>query len=416
LNIWSELFSATGGSSPAVAHVVAYGTAGLAGVIGYLAGKFRVRGDLRSVQDRYERSERHHEQQTNRLQSEITNLQDEITEIQKLLRAVPELAQRLSASEDVDTTCEQILNILQTMIPARRVCVLIAKKEGYIPWIGAGIDEGILRSEVIPYGHGKIGWVGERALITYASQINDQTGLVRSEVFGQSELLNADIYIPLAHGGNALGMITLGQLDRRPRFERQILGALKDLFSTALAENRAFEEVAHRANRDGLTGLYNMTFFRQHFEIEISKAQRDGGTLAVFMLDIDHFKHYNDTNGHMAGDEVLRRVGRLFKEHTRAVDISARYGGEEFIVLSPGLTRDGALQFAERFRTVFLAHPFPHKETQPNGTVSFSGGIAAYPIDGLSVDELIRAADAALYVAKRKDRNQVVQASGPVSA
>lgn len=416
MSIWSELFSATGGSSPAVTHLAVYGTTLLAGGLGYLGGKLRARSELRDVQQNHERAQRHYDQNTSRLQSEIASLQDEITEIQKLLRCVPELAQRLSASEDVNTTCEQILNILQTMMPARRVCIFIAKKEGYVPWIGNGIDERILRTEVIPYGHGKIGWVGERGMVTYASQINDQTGLVRNQVFGASELLNADIYIPLAHSGNALGMITLAQLDRRPRFERQILGALKDLFSTTLAENRAFEEVAHRANRDGLTGLYNMTFFRQHFEIEVSKAQRNGGTLAVFMLDIDHFKHYNDTNGHMAGDEVLRRVGRLFKEHTRAVDISARYGGEEFIVLAPALTREGALHFAERFRTVFLAHPFLHKESQPNGTVSFSGGIAAYPVDGRSVDELIRAADAALYVAKRNDRNQIVSASGPVAA
>lgn len=416
MNIGSELFLAAGEATTGAALLVGLGAVSLAWTLGYLWGGTRARRVLRAIQDEHERAARRTEQQSHRLQSEIASLQDENTEIQNLLRWVPELSQRLSASEDIDITCEQIISILQTMVPARRVCVFLAREEGYVPWMGTGIDKGLLRTQVIPFGHGKIGWAGERALVTYASQIKDQTRLVRSQVLDEDEVINADVYIPLVHHGDALGMITLEQLDRRPRFERQILGALKDLFSTALAGNRAFEEVSHRANRDGLTGLYNMTFFRQHFEIEISKARRSGGTLAVFMLDIDHFKHYNDTHGHMAGDEVLRRVGRLFKEHTRAVDVAARYGGEEFIVLAPGLTRDEAMQFAERFRTVFLAHPFPHKETQPTGTMSFSGGIAAYPIDGLTVDDLIRAADSALYIAKRNNRNQVVQASGPVPA
>ncbi|MGD2062101.1 MAG: sensor domain-containing diguanylate cyclase [Nitrospirota bacterium] len=388
----------------------------IATILGYRTGASRGRRELRRWHDEQRGIERRHERQTRRLQTEISDLQDEIAEIQKLLRCIPDLAQRLSGSKDVDSTCEQILSIIQTMLPARQVCIFLTKEKGYIPWVGTGIDHELLRQEIYPFGHGRLGWIGERGLITYASQLPKETGLVRTHVFGAGEAIDADIYIPLIHGRSSLGMITLKQLDRRPRFERQILGALKDLFSTALAGNRAFEEVSQRANRDGLTGLYNMTFFKQHFEIEISKAQRNGSVLAVFMFDIDHFKHYNDTHGHLAGDEVLRRVGRLFRKHTRAVDICARYGGEEFIVLTPGLNRDDALHFAERFRSLFLDHPFPHKETQPNGTLSFSGGIAAYPMDGLSANELIRAADTALYAAKRKDRNQIIQASGPIIA
>jgi diguanylate cyclase (GGDEF)-like protein len=416
LHIWSKLVAAGEDGFPGTTFAAVIGIIVIAAVLGYLTGAFQARSRLRRWHEEQERAERRHDQQTRRLQSEISDLQDEITEIQNLLRCIPDLAQRLTATKDVDSTCEQILSTIQTMLPARQVCILITQEKGYIPWVGVGIDQEILRREVIPFGQGRLGWIGERGLITYASQLTKETGLVRNQVFGAGEIIEADIYVPLVHGRSSLGMITLKQLDRRPRFERQILGALKDLFSTALAGNRAFEEISQRANRDGLTGLYNMTFFKQHFEIEISKARRNGGFLAIFMFDIDHFKHYNDTQGHLAGDEVLRRVGRLFREHMRAVDICARYGGEEFIVLTPGLNRDDALHFAERFRNLFLAHPFPHKESQPNGTLSFSGGIAAYPMDGLSVNELIRTADAALYVAKRHDRNQIVQASGPIIA
>lgn len=416
MHFWTNLVAFGGMGSPGATFVAWIVIVAVATVLGYLTGGLQARSRERRWHSEQARDATRHEQQTRRLQSEISNLQDEIGEIQKLLRCIPDLAQRLTASKDVDSTCEQILSIVQTMLPARQICIFITQEKGYIPWVGTGIDHEILRREVIPFGQGRLGWIGERGLVTYASQLTKETGLVRSQVFGAGPVVDADIYVPLVHGRSSLGMITLKQLDRRPRFERQILAALKDLFSTALAGNRAFEEVSQRANRDGLTGLYNMTFFKQHFEIEINKAQRNGGVLAIFMFDIDHFKHYNDTHGHLAGDEVLRRVGRLFREHTRAVDICARYGGEEFIVLTPGLNRDDALQFAERFRSLFLAHAFPHKEEQPNGTLSFSGGIAAYPVDGLSANELIRAADTALYTAKRNDRNQIVQASGPVIA
>lgn len=383
--------------------------------LGYLAGRasqtHRLAAALSEVEIATRRHQRDHDQQD----KAISALRDELTEMERLVGCLPEFAQRLTACEEVETTCEQMLAILHTMLPAKKTCILVAEKTGYIPWVGSGIDPETLRQEVIPFGNGKLGWVGQRGIITYASQLAKETAAIRNHVFGADELVDADIYIPLNQGGRAVGMITLKSLTRRPRFERQILRALKELFSTALAGNRAFQQVAQRANRDGLTGLYNMTFFKQHLAIELAKAERNHTRLSLFMLDIDHFKFYNDHHGHQAGDGILRQVGNLFREHTRAVDIAARYGGEEFIVLTPGLDRGDVLQFAERFREVFLAHPFPHKDEQPAGTLSFSGGIATYPMDGMGIEELIRAADAALYRAKANSRNQIATARGPVA-
>jgi len=383
--------------------------------LGYLVGRGSQRRRLAAAIAEVEIANRRHQRDHNQQDKAISALRDELTEMERLMGCLPELAQRLTACEAVETTCEQMLSIVHTMLPAKKTCILVAEESGYIPWMGSGIDPQALRQEVIPFGSGKLGWVGERGIITYASQLAKETAAIRNHVFGADELVDADIYIPLNQGRRALGMITLRSLKHRPRFERQILRALKELFSTALAGNRAFQQVAQRANRDGLTGLYNMTFFKQHLEIELNKAERNHTRLSLFMLDIDHFKFYNDHHGHQAGDEILRQVGNLFREHTRAVDIAARYGGEEFIVITPGLDRDDVLQFAERFREVFLANPFPHKDEQPEGTLSFSGGIATYPMDGMEIEELIRASDAALYRAKANDRNQIVAARGPVA-
>ncbi len=410
------LFAATQNPLPPFADwAVVIGVAMVTTALGYLAGRASQRRRLAAALSEVEIATRRHQRDHNQQEKAASALRDELTEMERLMGCLPEFAQRLTACEEVETTCEQMLAIVHTMLPAKKTCILVAEETGYIPWVGSGIDPDALRQEIIPFGSGKLGWVGQRGIITYASQLAKETAAIRNHIFGADELVDADIYIPLSQGRRALGMITLKSLKRRPRFERQILRALKELFSTALAGNRAFQQVAQRANRDGLTGLYNMTFFKQHLEIELKKAERNHTGLSLFMLDIDHFKFFNDHHGHQAGDEILRQVGSLFREHTRAVDIAARYGGEEFIVLTPGLDRDDVLQFAERFREVFLANPFPYKDEQPEGTLSFSGGVATYPVDGMTIEELIRASDAALYRAKANDRNQIVAARGPVA-
>jgi len=400
---------------PLTAWVVILGVTLAVTALGYLVGRGSQRPRLSAALDELEVANRRHQRDHDQQDKAITALRDELTEMERLTGCLPEFAHRLTACEEVETTCAQMLAIIQTMLPAEKTCILLPEETGYIPWVASGIDPATLRQEIIPFGSGKLGWVSQRGIITYAAQLAQETAAIRSHVFGEDEVVDADIYIPLNQGKRALGMITLKALKRRPRFERQILRALKELFSTALAGNRAFQQVAQRANRDGLTGLYNMTFFKQHLEIELHKAERNHTRLSLFMLDIDHFKFYNDHHGHQAGDEILRQVGSLFREHTRAVDIAARYGGKEFIVLTPELDRPDVLQFAERFRDLFLANPFPHKDEQPEGTLSFSGGIATYPLDGTSIEELIRAANGALYQAKANNRNQVVAARGPVA-
>jgi diguanylate cyclase (GGDEF)-like protein len=123
------------------------------------------------------------------------------------------------------------------------------------------------------------------------------------------------------------------------------------------------------------------------------------------MADVDHFKSYNDTFGHPAGDEVLKRVATLLRESTRIIDCVARYGGEEFAVLLPETDTAGALEVAERIRKRVVSEPFPDR------AITLSIGVAEFPKDGDRAEMVIAVADAALYEAKRGGRNQVVQAS-----
>ena len=168
--------------------------------------------------------------------------------------------------------------------------------------------------------------------------------------------------------------------------------------------NRLFQELAVR---DGLTGLYNHRYFQEFLATELARSQRYGRVFSLVMLDVDFFKHYNDTQGHLEGDRLLCALAQLLKECVRKSDVVARYGGEEFIAVLPETTREGALIFAEGLRQRIAEYAFPHRETQPLGSVTVSLGVSTYPQDGTDGPTLINCADQALYRAKRQGRNVV---------
>lgn len=173
---------------------------------------------------------------------------------------------------------------------------------------------------------------------------------------------------------------------------------------------RRFARTHQRAITDPLTRLYNYGFFRQRLEDELARAQETEDLVSLVLFDIDHFKHYNDTNGHQEGNVVLAGVARILKETGRRGDIVARYGGEEFVALLYGATTDEAARFAEAVREAIEAERFEGGEKQPEGRVTISGGVATYPEDAEDAEALLESADRRLYRAKEGGRNRVVSA------
>lgn len=189
--------------------------------------------------------------------------------------------------------------------------------------------------------------------------------------------------------------------------EEEVRRRTEELRATNEELQRANERLETLAITDGLTGLYNHRHFQQLLAMEITRQRRSRRPFSLLMFDVDHFKQYNDTHGHPAGDEVLRQVARLLRENTRAGDVVARYGGEEFVVLLFDTPLEAALAIAEKLRAAVAEHPFPHREQQPLGRLSVSVGVAAWPEHGEGAMELVAAADRALYRSKRKGRDQV---------
>jgi diguanylate cyclase (GGDEF)-like protein len=165
-------------------------------------------------------------------------------------------------------------------------------------------------------------------------------------------------------------------------------------------------ELIEISHRDGLTGLYNHAFMKEQLETELQRAIRAERAMAVVMFDIDHFKQVNDAHGHLAGDQVLRQVASLANKCLRSGDSVARYGGEEFMLILPDTAREGALMGAERLRRMVAEEAFDIENATLRVTIS--AGIACYtPGRHTSAQELVKAADSALYTSKRTGRNKV---------
>ena len=191
--------------------------------------------------------------------------------------------------------------------------------------------------------------------------------------------------------------------------------------NTALAKvNRdlasAVDELARLARTDGLTQLNNHRTFQELISQEVRRSKRSNSPLTLLMIDVDHFKTYNDTHGHPAGDRVLKQVADILKTSLRTTDIVARYGGEEFAILLVDTPLSFAAKVADKVRTAVRTAKFEGApESQPNGRITVSIGMAGWPMHGRTAPDLVQAADTALYDAKRAGRDQVKMVQGATS-
>lgn len=161
------------------------------------------------------------------------------------------------------------------------------------------------------------------------------------------------------------------------------------------------------ASQDGLTGLFNHRHFRECLSVELCRSTRHGHQFSLVFLDVDNFKDYNDRNGHLSGDMVLRDIGSILRSRLRASDAAARYGGEEFVVLLPETSKEFGKSVAEQIRKLVESFPFHSREKQPMQKITVSAGVAGFPTDGTDATALLDFADKALYKAKAAGKNQV---------
>jgi diguanylate cyclase (GGDEF)-like protein/PAS domain S-box-containing protein len=237
--------------------------------------------------------------------------------------------------------------------------------------------------------------------------------------FHKQELGLSSLCIPLNAQGDMIGLLLLTAPDADGESvwteTRQAMAeAIAQQFALALANLQLRETLLRQSIRDPLTGLHNRRFLEESFEREMHRATRRKRPLAVLMVDIDHFKKFNDEFGHAAGDTILREVGMVLRAGTRKEDIACRYGGEEFALILTDATREGAVIRAKQIRDG--VHRLAVQEGgQVLGPLTVSVGVATYPENGSTPAELLARADEALYDAKERGRDRVSTAEIPPS-
>jgi len=192
--------------------------------------------------------------------------------------------------------------------------------------------------------------------------------------------------------------------------ELELLRMVTTPASLIIENAELFEKTKILSITDALTSIYNRRFFKTKLEETYLKSKTSGKKFSLCICDIDYFKFYNDRNGHPMGDIVLKKVAEIIKNGVKGSDIVARYGGEEFVIVFPETDKKNAVKVCEKLREKIEKHNFPHEKNQPNGDLTVSFGVATFPDDALTPEDLLKKADSALYKAKEMGKNKVISA------
>lgn len=327
------------------------------------------------------------------------------------LEAINAVAQQTTALLDLDELLTVVCRLLlEWFNNLDHVAVLLCEPEG----LRVRAYEGRLTAKV-PLGSQLAPGIGLVSLALAEGHSIVENDVTRVERYFPGFVeTQSEMCVPLIFFGEKLGVLALDSAakDSFQAEDVQPLESVADICAAAIQNASYFERVRQLAYVDGLTGIHNRRYFEMRIVEELERASRFQGRMAVIMVDIDHFKRLNDEFGHLLGDEVLRCIAGILKQQLRKVDMVCRYGGEEFAVVVPETTGDNAMVVAEKLRRQVECHPFPGVPRP----VTMSCGVADYPLHGLTRDELVAAADGALYQAKQAGRNRVMAATLPKEA
>jgi diguanylate cyclase (GGDEF)-like protein len=376
-------------------------------------------------------------QQLTQLKRSNAALEDDLKFLNQFLKDFPRLARELYSGLTERQIPAVLLNVVQRSLDPQHVAVLVRRadakgEKGKPPRLvvaatypdGAGVKVGA----EVPLVGGEIGFAAESQMVVSRADLKAETAASRIKPGAPLPgLPEPDLIAPLVFDQDTLGVIVLSK-PRRSGDPKTALRLVTQTGAQVLHTAAQVSRMKTTAEMDGLTRIFNKKHLEQTLNELIYRAactaydQRSAGPaaagqlLSVFLFDIDNFKNYNDTNGHLAGDKLLQELAGLVNEAVRKDDIFGRFGGEEFLLIMPHTVSSQALAAAEKIRALLAAHPFAFADKQPLKMISISGGVAEYPLHGLDKDSLLHAADEALYEAKRAGRNRVLPARSAAAA
>jgi diguanylate cyclase (GGDEF)-like protein len=342
--------------------------------------------------------------QIKKLNIKINNLAALNSRYLSFMLKVPTIIQRLNSTLKLKEITLSIIELVNDVVKTDKVeLYLFDSSKNLLRKLSVEDIQG----DEVTYAIGEdiIGTAAEHRFVMMREHYNKIRSQQQIKNDSKSQLWMA---VPIIFKDRLLGVIGIGNIENPVGNESDLLRMIADISSVALINQILLNEAQHKANTDSLTGLRNRNYFYQMAQYNIEKAEREKIVISIILFDIDNFKHFNDTNGHDAGDKLLVALSGLMRGTSRKESVIARYGGEEFIIMLPRIPKDEAFIYADRLREMISQQPFPHREKQPLGFVSISGGVASFPEDGDSIHILIQNADKALYQAKAEGKNRII--------
>lgn len=334
---------------------------------------------------------------------ELAELQRRNAELEVLFDTVRDLAGTLSTHEVIARLVDRTLRHLDSEIAS----VLLVETDGSLRIMHAvGLPAEVVHGTRMHVGQGISGHVARTGEALLVADVERDPRFERRN--HERYYTHSCICAPLVDQGRVRGVLNVNNKRTRVAFgetDLRLLGAIATHAAMALRNADRYEEMLERAQRDALTGLANHGHFWNVLETEVQRASRYGRPLSLVMVDVDHFKAFNDERGHLEGDDALANVARSIAERSRVHDLPARYGGEEFAVLLPETDASGAAAFAEKIRAAVEALGI--ESPIGDGVLTVSVGTSTLPGDEVDASTLVHRADENLYDAKASGRNRV---------
>lgn len=361
-----------------------------------------------------------------RAKREIDDLVRQNTEYGEVFQFLPDHIRELLTARGPRPVAPLALALIDQLLQPQQAAVFVARpsRRKLALVAGHGLPKSLATGAELDYGHGRVGYAAQARVTLDETDFHTARGEDASKVIGrlqhleQSGLrgLSVDAAAPILNGLELIGVLAVGGVRRRRSHEKKLLALVAELAAVAFLQSTRLKTAEEAGSLDGLTGALNKRQLAERLARELQEAAHDARAVSVLFFDIDHFQHYNRTNGHLAGDDLLRQLVTLVKAKLRDTDVVARVGGEEFVVVYPGAAKQAAMRLAEDLRGEVERYPFPHRAHQPQGAVTISGGVATFPEDAKSGENLLRCADQASCEAKAAGRNRVFPASTSLTA
>jgi len=327
------------------------------------------------------------------------------------LSALLQLNQSMISTLELNALFERILQVLKEVTHCDALVLLLYNPgaEELEVRKSLGLDTDSLDGVSFRLDEGISGQAARNQEMIYLHDLeHDIRGLSNK---GRLFLTGSLVTAPMVVKNRLMGVLNLHKkrLSGFTDSEVKLIQAVANQAAIAIENAQLYDRARTLSNTDELTALANRRYFQEILGRELAQAKRYGSCFSVVMADIDHFKRFNDSHGHLRGDSVLKKVAALFLQNTRGIDLVARFGGEEFVVLLPKTNKEGARAAAEKLRQCIAAETFTGaNQSQPGGRLTLSLGVAEYPSDSKDGYELIDLADRALYHAKERGRNVTV--------